>query len=160
MGDRWCGKWGPCANLDKPNLHIAELHAALRKVRISGDSLDWVFTRSNRRSCWLTFAALRIDGFSAIHSCVTAVRFQRSSARASFRRSKRFIPFSAANHFGRFPGGKAQPPATLTLFPLYFSFSAFQFFSYYPPKKLSPFQRHQLRRFFVYAWPLPCFLLL
>jgi len=58
------------------NLQVAELHASLRKVSISGDRLDRVFTRSSRRNCWLTFAALRIDSFSAIHSCETVVRFR------------------------------------------------------------------------------------
>jgi hypothetical protein len=61
------------AQMMRKALHITELHAALRKVCISGVSLDSVFTRSNRRNCWLTFAALRMDSFSAIHSCETVV---------------------------------------------------------------------------------------
>jgi hypothetical protein len=71
-------------------LHVVGFDASLRKVRISGDSLDWVFTRLNRRNCWLTFAALRMDSFFAIHSCETVVRFHSSSARASFRGSDPF----------------------------------------------------------------------
>lgn len=42
--------------------------------------MDWVLTRLNRRSCWLTFAAPRMDSLFEIHSCETMVRFQRSSA--------------------------------------------------------------------------------
>lgn len=40
---------------------LAESQAAWIKGRISGDSLDWIFSRLQRCSCWLTVAALRIE---------------------------------------------------------------------------------------------------
>ncbi len=49
----------------------------------------FVFT-DIRRSCWLTFAALRIDSFLAIQSCDTVVLDQSSLANASFRGSEPF----------------------------------------------------------------------
>ena len=98
--------WGQCANLDKMTLQPLASQASLRNRRISGGSLALAFARSNRRSCWLTFAALRIVSFCAIHSCETVVRFQSSSARASFcgadpfMRGKSFAPSPATrkNH--------------------------------------------------------------
>ena len=44
--------------------------------------MDWVFTRSKRRNCWLTFAALRIDSPIAIHSRLWGPR-SRKNATAS-----------------------------------------------------------------------------
>jgi hypothetical protein len=39
---------GQCANSDKV-LHVVGIHASMRKVCISSDSLDWVFTRPKHR---------------------------------------------------------------------------------------------------------------
>ncbi len=82
-------------------------HDASSRNRFSSTGI-WAacFFLSIRRSCWLTFAALRIASFPAIHSWEPVVRFQSGSAKANLRGSD---PFKLPSSRG-FRNAALRPP--------------------------------------------------